>query len=92
MLRRITGRNASQTIQKIFNLLNMHKKLKIIKYNSQIQNIINININTYRTYSGKFVVVYNNEKIREFSSINGELLYEGEYLNGYKNGYGKEYE
>ena len=32
-----------------------------------------------------------NGKVKEFNSINGELEFEGEYLNGKKNGKGKEY-
>ena len=38
-------------LQKIFTILCKKKSLYIIKYNKQMQNIVNININDYKSYS-----------------------------------------
>ena len=38
-------------LQKIFDNLKRKKLLKIIKYNKNIQKIINLNINDYKEYS-----------------------------------------
>ena len=38
-------------IKKVFDLLQMKKKLEIIKYNKSVQKRININVNNYKEYS-----------------------------------------
>ena len=41
-------------LEKIFNNLNKKKSLVIVKYNKNIKKRINININDYKEYSGKY--------------------------------------
>ena len=69
-------------------------KFKIIKYNKQLQNKLDMTIVTYRTLSGKYIVYEDNnigkKKGKEYD-INDNILYEGEFLNGERNGKGKEY-
>ena len=71
-------------------------KFKIIKYNKQLQNKLDMTIVTYRTLSGKYIVYEDNnrgekKKGKEYD-INDNILYEGEFLNGERNGKGKEYD
>ena len=67
-------------------------KLDLIKYNKYIQNLIDININNYKIFSGKYIIYENNGKGKEYNSYNDELLFEGEYSNGKRHGKGKEYD
>ena len=67
-------------------------KLKLIKYNKQIQNQIDINIINYRLLSKKYIIYETKEKGKEYDSYNHNLIYDGEYLNGKRNGKGKEYD
>ena len=43
--------------------------------------------------NGKIIyeLINGNGKVKEYYSFNGKLKFEGEYLNGLKNGKGKEY-
>ena len=45
---------ADYFIEKIFNNLEKKKKLNMIKYNKNIKNRINVNINDYKEYSEKY--------------------------------------
>ena len=69
-------------------------KLKLGKYNKQFQNKIGINIINYRLLSGRYIIYESNKKGKrkgkEYSANGDELIFEGEYLNGERNGYGKE--
>ena len=75
----------------IFSLLDERVKLKIIKNNKTIQNKLQINIINYKTFSKKYIVQDGNGKIKIYDALYNQLLYKGGYLNGKKNGYGKEY-
>ena len=69
-------------------------KFKIIKYNKQLQSKLDMTIVTYRTLSGKYIIYENNNKGKKKGkkyNINDKILYEGEFLNGERNGKGKEY-
>ena len=65
-------------------------KLDIIKYNKNMQNIMDINLTNYKFYSKKYIIYEENGKGKEYYE-NGNLIFEGEYLNGKRNGKGKEY-
>ena len=67
------------------------KKSKLIKYNKKFQNKIDITLNNYKYYSGKYIIYEKNGIGKEYYGEDDILLYEGEYLNGEKNGKGKEY-
>ena len=74
----------------IFSFLEEKTKLKVIKYNKTIQNLININLLNYKISSSRYIFYETNSKGKEYNIL-GKLIYEGEYLNGKKNGKGKEY-
>ena len=72
----------------LFSHLNEKIKLKIIKYNKKLQNIIDIKLINYKFYSGKYIIYENNIKGKEYDGYNNDnFLFLGEYLNGK----GKEY-
>ena len=75
----------------ILSYICQKKQLKIFKYNKYIQNLIHINLFDYRLNSRTFIIYLKNGKAREFTSEHYNLLYEGEYRNGKKNGMGREY-
>ena len=78
----------------IFMLLDEIRKLKIINYNKSFQNMIGIELIHYMNLSKKYVIFDGNKMGKEYSldvSTRGQLLFEGEYLNGKRNGRGREY-
>ena len=78
-------------IKVLFSYLNEKRKLKIINYNKSLQNLLDINIINYKIFSGKFLEYESGGNVKEYDSYNDHLIYEGEYLNGKRNGKGKEY-
>ena len=78
-------------ILKIFSYLDIISKLRIIRYNKTLQNKIDINITDYERNSKTYIIFKENNIVEEYGSVNGELIFEGEYLNGKRNGKGKEY-
>ena len=76
--------------KKIFEYLNDERELKIIKYNKNLQNQININLDNYKIFSGRYIIYETNVKGKEYD-YNDTLIFEGEYLNGERNGKGKEF-
>ena len=82
---------SSYFLKIIFSHITEGRKLKIIKYNKNIQNKININLINYKIYSGSYIIYEENGKGKEYDRYNDKLLFEGEYLNGKRNGKGKEY-
>ena len=75
----------------IFSFLPTAKKLKIIKYNKKMQNLLEINIVDFMSFSGKYIVYEENGIGKEYNSYNDKLIYEGEYVHGERNGKGVEY-
>ena len=73
----------------IFSFVDEQKKLEIIKYNRNLQKQVDININNYKIFCGKYIVI--ETKGKEYNIFNNELLFKGAYLNGKRNGKGKEY-
>ena len=79
-------------IKKLFLFLDDGIKLKSIKYNKKLQKILDINLINYRRYANTYII-YEDDKIgKEYNSYNDDLIFEGEYLNGKRNGKGKEYD
>ena len=76
---------------KIFSYIEERQKLKIIKYNKNLQKNMNISIINYKFFSGKYIIYESNGIGKEYDGYDGELEFEGEYLNGERNGKGKEY-
>ena len=82
----------SKYISKIvFSYLNEKIKLKAIKYNKKLKNKIDIKLINYKFYTEKYIIYETNIKGKEYQSYNDKLIFEGEYLNGKRNGKGKEY-
>ena len=75
----------------LFSYLNEKRKLKLIKYNKNLQDKINITLLNYRLLSERYIIYEAKDKVKEYNNYD-ELIFEGEYLNGVKNGRGKEYE
>ena len=78
-------------LMEVLSNLNEKNKLDIFKYNKRIQNIINININNYKFFSGRYIEYETNTEGREYNGYNDYLVYEGGILKGKRNGKGKEY-
>ena len=74
-----------------FSYLNEKRKLNFIKYNKNLQNLLEINLINYKIFSGRFLIIDKNAKGKEYSCYHDMLLFEGEYLNGKRNGKGKEF-
>ena len=77
-------------IKILFYHLDEKIKLKLIKYDKNLQNIIDINLNNYIFFSGRYIEFEADGKGKEYDSYD-RLKFEGEYLNGKRNGKGKEY-
>ena len=76
--------------KKIFEYLYDEIQLKLIKYNKSLQNQLNINLDNYKIFSGRYIIYETNVKGKEYD-YDDKLIFEGEYLNGKRNGKGKEY-
>ena len=75
----------------LFSYLDDVRKLQLIRYNKYMQNKIDINLMNYRRISQKYIIFDKNNIVKEYNSCYDELIFEGEYLNGKRNGKGKEY-
>ena len=80
-------------IKYIFSLLDEPPKIKISKYNKGLQKLLDLNLLDYRRLSGKYIIYEEDSRKfgKEYDCKYDDLLYEGEYLNGERNGKGKEY-
>ena len=76
-------------IKTLFLYIDEDTKLKIIKYNKRLQNILGIKMINYKYFSKKYIVYEKNNIAKEYN-INGHLLFKGQYLNGKRNGKGVE--
>ena len=79
-------------IPRIFLFINDRVKLRIIQQNKYLQKLMDINILNYKIISERYVEYQSDGKAKEFNMYNDELIFEGEYLNGKRNGKGKEYQ
>ena len=82
---------SSFNLKTILLYLNEKTKLNIIKYNKKTQKLIGVNIENVKKISGKYKIKekFGIEKV--YTSDNNSLIFKGKYLNGKKNGKGKEY-
>ena len=79
-------------MKKIFSLLDEKKLLRLIAYNKELQNLVDIKLIYYKVMSGKIFLGDKNGYGLEFNRSNDKLIYKGEYLNGKRNGKGIEYD
>ena len=85
---------SSYILQYIFTFISDYKrKLKLIKYNKNLQQKTDIKLINYQLLSGKYIVYEKNGKckIYEPGYFKDYLIFEGEYNKLGKNGKGKEY-
>ena len=75
----------------IFSNINDEKKLVLIKYNNKIKDRLNIDLIDYKFLSGKYFIGEKDGKGKEYNIYNDELLFEGDYLDGKRTGFGIEY-
>ena len=75
----------------IFSFMDDKQKLKLIKYNKNLQDNMNITLTNYKIFSGRYVIYVQNGKGKEYDYY-GDKRFEGEYINGFRNGKGKEYD
>ena len=82
---------STYTIKLIFSLVTEEKKLRIVKYNTVLLNILNLNWFNYAFFGRKYLEYQSNGKVKIYHGFNLKLNYDGEYLNGKRHGKGKEY-
>ena len=87
----INGIKATYFYKVIFSFLSERPKLKIAKYNKNLQNKIDITLNNYKFFTNKYIVYGTKQKGKEYYEMLSAFQYEGEYLYGERNGKGKEY-
>ena len=75
----------------IFSYIDEKEKLEIIKCNKFLQNKLSINIINYKFFAQKYIVHEKNNKGKVYDGQLDTLIFGGEFLNGKKNGKGKEY-
>ena len=75
--------NSSYFAEIVFSYVDEKKKLKLVKFNKSLQKQINISINNYIHFKGKYIIYESYGKGKEYN-LYDELEFEGEYLNGKK--------
>ncbi len=76
-------------LKMVLSYIDDKRKLELIKYNKTIQDKLNINIAYYKLGSEKYLLFDTKRKVREYNKEYTKLIFEGEYLNGKRNGKGK---
>ena len=75
---------SSYIIKTIFLFFNKKKRLNMIIYSKEMQNILLVDINYYKKISGRYKIGGKNGKGKEYILDTNRLIFEGEYLNGKK--------
>ena len=83
---------SKKLIHNIFSLINKKTKLYLIMYNKKFQKLFGINIEIYKEISGKYLIKDKNGNDKVYTLDTKRLLFEGKYLNGKKNGIGKDFD
>ena len=78
--------------KKIFIHIDDKIKLDLLKYNKSLQKQLDISLNDYRIFSGKYIIYEGKGKGKIYNGYSHKLIFEGELLNGKKNGIGIEYD
>ena len=80
-------------LRRIFTILVNNRKLDLIIYNKALQKIIMVDIEDYKRESGRIKKMEDDKNMYgyEYKLDTDLLIFEGEYLQGKKNGKGKEY-
>ena len=78
-------------IQIVFSFIQKKTSLQIVKYNKDLQTKLNLKLSSYKKLSETFIIYDTKTKGKEYKSKNKQLLFEGDFIHGKKNGIGKEY-
>ena len=78
-------------VERLFTYVDDKDKLDIIKYNKNIQKILDISLINYKFFSKRYIIYEKNGKGKEYDKYSDKLMFEGEYINGKRNGKGIEY-
>ena len=78
-------------VKNILSLVLECTKLNLIKYNQNFQNKLKISIENYKKSSQRYKIGEKNGIGKEFDIDTNNLIFEGDYKNGKKNGQGIEY-
>ena len=79
-------------IKTIFSYIYESNKLKLIQNNKKLQNILNIDEYNYKVWSGKLKIIDKEGKGTITSLFDLQTIFEGQFKNGMKNGFGKEFD
>ena len=77
-------------LKKIFNYVDNKIKFNTIVHNKNLQKKLGLNLIDFRRFSGRYKEEKDG-KTKEYNSYTCELIFEGEYSKGKRNGEGKEY-
>ena len=81
---------SSYILKIFFSFVDEKRKLKLVKYNKNLQQKIDISISYFIHFKSKYIIYKSKGKGKEYDSGH-DLIFEGEYVNGERNGKGKEY-
>ena len=68
-------------IKNIFYFINKKITFKLIIHNKYYQNKLNINLKDYQNITGKYIIIEENTKAKEYTIDENDLIFEGEYSN-----------
>ena len=83
---------SSYFIKLIYTFVEESQKLKLVRYNKNIQKYLDISIINYKYFKGRYIIYESNGIGKIYDVYFGKLIFEGKYLNGKKNGNGIEYD
>ena len=78
-------------IKILFSQLDEENKLKMAKYNKKLQKQIDLSFINYKIFSKRYIIYESDENVKECNIDDSKLIFEGKYLNGRRNGEGKEF-
>ena len=82
---------SSYILKIFFSFVDEKRKLKLVKYNKNLQQKIDISISNFIHFKLKYIIYKSKGKWEEYN-YDHDLKFEGEYVNGERNGKGKEYD
>ena len=63
----------------LFSYMIEETKLKIVNYNKNLQNKLNISLVNYRLYTNKYIIHEKNNKAKEYNIYTKKLIFEGDF-------------